>query len=88
MAMPEGPTNRPQQDNLGVAADGLSDALEAYHQAQDELVDARNRLARAIVGAAMSGPTQDEIVQLTGYPADLVLRICSDAGYSGAERSA
>jgi hypothetical protein len=34
----------------------------------------------------MSGMTQDEIVKLTGYPADLIVRIC--AAYSGAERSA
>jgi hypothetical protein len=44
---------------------------------QDELVEARNRLARAIAGAAMSGMTRDEIVEVTGYPADLVVRICS-----------
>ena len=31
----------------------------------------------------MSGLTQNEIVDLTGYPADLVLRICRDAGISG-----
>jgi hypothetical protein len=30
----------------------------------------------------MSGMTQDEIVDLTGYPADIVLRICRDAGGS------
>jgi hypothetical protein len=42
---------------------------------KDELVEARNRLARAIAGAAMSGLTQDKIVDLTGYPADLVVRI-------------
>jgi hypothetical protein len=66
-----------------VAADGLSDALEAYRRAQDELVEARNGLARAIAGAAMSGLTQDEIVGLTGYTADRVLRICTDAGISG-----
>jgi hypothetical protein len=42
----------------------------------------RNRLARAIAGAAMSGLTQDEIVDLTGLPADLILRICADAGIS------
>jgi hypothetical protein len=36
-------------------------------------------LARAIAGAAMSGMTRDEIVELTGYPADLVQRICSDS---------
>jgi hypothetical protein len=46
-------------------------------------VAARNRLTQAIVGAAMSGMTKDEIVDLTGYPADLVLRICRDAGISG-----
>jgi hypothetical protein len=57
--------------------------LEDYHQAQDELVEARNRLASAIAGAAMSGMTQDEIVELTGYTADRVLRICTDAGVSG-----
>jgi hypothetical protein len=26
---------------------------------------------------------QDEIVDVTGYAADLVLRICTDAGYRG-----
>jgi hypothetical protein len=26
--------------------------------------------------------TKDEIVDVTGYPADLVLRICTDAGIS------
>jgi hypothetical protein len=31
----------------------------------------------------MSGLTRDEIVEATGYPADLVLRICTDAGISG-----
>jgi hypothetical protein len=31
----------------------------------------------------MSGLTRDEIVDLTGYPADLVLRICRDADVSG-----
>jgi hypothetical protein len=67
----------------GMAADGLRDALDSYAQAQDELVEARNRLARAIAGAAMSGMTRDEIVDLTGYPADRVLRICTDAGISG-----
>jgi hypothetical protein len=66
----------------GMAADGLTLALEAYQRAQDELVEARNRLARAIAGAAMSGMTKDEIVEATGYPADLVLRICQDAGIS------
>ena len=35
-----------------------------------------------IAGAAMSGLTKDEIVHLTGYPADLVLRICTVAGVS------
>jgi hypothetical protein len=57
-------------------------ALEDYQRAQDKLVEARNRLARAIAGAAMSGMTKDEIVDVTGYPADLVLRICQDAGIS------
>jgi hypothetical protein len=65
-----------------MAADGLTLALEDYQRAQDDLVDARNRLARAIAGAAMSGVTQDEIVDLTGYPADRVLRILQDAGIS------
>jgi hypothetical protein len=65
-----------------MTADGLTLALEAYQRAQDELVEARNRLARAIAGAAMSGATKDEIVAATGYPADLVLRICTDAGIS------
>jgi DNA-directed RNA polymerase specialized sigma24 family protein len=46
-------------------------------QAQDELVEARNRLARAIVGTAISGMSQDEIAELTGYPTDLVLLICT-----------
>ncbi|HEY8112250.1 MAG TPA: hypothetical protein VII16_05215 [Actinomycetes bacterium] len=70
-----------------MTADGLTIALEDYQRAQDELVEARNRLARAIAGAAMSGMTQDEIVELTVYPADLVVRICS-AAYSDAERLA
>jgi hypothetical protein len=35
----------------------------------------------------MSGMTRDEIVDLTGYPADIVLRICS-AVYSDVERLA
>jgi hypothetical protein len=83
MAMPEGPANRPQQEDLGVAADGLSEALKAYRRAQDDLVEARNQLARAIAGAAMCGMTRDEIVDLTGYTADRVLRICTDAGLSG-----
>jgi hypothetical protein len=66
-----------------MAADGLTVALEDCQRAQDELVEARSRLARAIAGAAMSGMTRDEIVDLTGYPADRVLRICTDAGYRG-----
>jgi hypothetical protein len=33
----------------------------------------------------MSGMTQDEIIEVTGYPADLVVRICR-AAYSGGER--
>jgi hypothetical protein len=49
-----------------MAADGLTLALEDSLRAQDELVEARNRLARAIAGAAMSGMTRDEIVDLTG----------------------
>jgi hypothetical protein len=66
----------------GMPADGLTVALDDYQRAQ-ELVEARNRLARAIAGAAMSGMTRDEIVDLMGYPADLVLRICRGAGISG-----
>jgi hypothetical protein len=62
-----------------MTADGLTLALEAYQRAQDELVAARNRLARAIAGAAMSGLTQAEIVELTGYSPDRVLRIIQDA---------
>jgi hypothetical protein len=30
---------------------------------------------------------QDELVEATGYPADLVLRICRDAGVSRRSRS-
>jgi hypothetical protein len=30
----------------------------------------------------MSGLTKDEIVDVTGYPADLILRICRAAGVS------
>jgi hypothetical protein len=59
-------------------------AVENYDRAQDALVEARNRLARVIAGAAMSGLTKDEIVDLTGYPADVVRRICQDAGISEA----
>jgi hypothetical protein len=65
-----------------MTADGLTLALEAYQRAQDELVEARNRLARAIAGAAMSGMTMDEIVDLTGYTADRVPRTCTDADVS------
>jgi len=65
-----------------MTADGLTLALEAYQQAQDEFVEARNRLARLIAGAAMSGMTKDEIVEATGIPADVVLRICQDARIS------
>jgi hypothetical protein len=69
----------------GVTADGLTIALKDYQQAQDQLVAARNHLAHAIAEAAMSGMTKDEIVELTGYPADLVVRICSAAS-SGGDR--
>jgi hypothetical protein len=61
--------------------------VDGYAQGQDDLVEARNRLARAIAGAAMSGLTRDEIVDLTGYPADLVLRICREAGVTRRSRS-
>jgi len=36
----------------------------------------------AIAGAAMSGMTKDEIVEATGYRADLVVAIWRDAGIS------
>jgi hypothetical protein len=63
-----------------MAAEGLREALDSYVQARDELVEARNRLAQAIAGAAMPGMTRDEIVHLTGYPADRwYSRICTDA---------
>jgi hypothetical protein len=65
-----------------MAADGLT-LSRITSGAQDELVQARNRLARAIAGAAMSGMTQAEIVATTGYPADRVLQICTDGGLSG-----
>jgi hypothetical protein len=45
------------RDAAGMAADGLTIALEDYQRAQDELVEARNRLAQAIAGAAMPGMT-------------------------------
>jgi hypothetical protein len=60
-------------------------ATKTRQRAQDELIEARNRLAHAIAGAAMSGLTRDEIVELTGYPADRIVRICTDAGISGTE---
>jgi hypothetical protein len=66
-----------------MTARGPREAVDSYAQAQDELVDARNRLARAVVGAAMSGMTQDEIVDLTPHTADRILRIRTDAGISG-----
>jgi hypothetical protein len=59
-----------------MAADGLTLALEAYQRAQEELVEARNRLAHAIAGAAMSGLTKDDIVEATGYDSETILRIC------------
>jgi hypothetical protein len=65
-----------------MAADGLSLALEDYQRAQDELVEARNRLARAIAGAAMGGMTREEIVEATGYDSEQILRICRGAGIS------
>jgi hypothetical protein len=64
----------------GMAADGLTVALEDYQRAQDELVEARNRLAHAIAGAAMSGMTKDEIVEATEYDSKSILRICQGAG--------
>jgi hypothetical protein len=66
-----------------MTTEGLGEAVASYQRAQDGLVEARNRLARAIAGAAMSGLTQAEIVESTGYNADRVLRICTDAGISG-----
>jgi hypothetical protein len=66
-----------------VTADGLREAVDGYAQAQDELVEARNRLAHAIAGAAMSGLTQDEIADLTGGPSPGVIRSfpSGDAGW-------
>jgi hypothetical protein len=66
-----------------MTADGLTLALEAYQQAQDELVEARNRLARAIAGGAMSGMTRDEIVDVPGTPRIGCCGIRRDAGVSG-----
>jgi hypothetical protein len=66
-----------------MASDGLTVALEDYQRARDELVEARNQLASAIASAAVSGMTRDEIVDLTGYTADRVLRICTNASVSG-----
>jgi hypothetical protein len=65
-----------------MATDGLTVALEDYQLAQDELVEARNRLARAIAGAATSGMTRDEIVDLAGYDSESILRICQGAEIS------
>jgi hypothetical protein len=86
------PRSRSQERAMGaqwnatdMTADGLSIAVEAYQQAQDDLIEARNRLARAIEGAAMPGLTRDEIVDLTRYPADRVVRILQDAGISEAK---
>jgi len=64
------------------AADGLRDAVASYQKAQDDLVDARNRLARTIAGAAMSGMRQNEIVKITGYTREHIRRICRGAGKS------
>jgi hypothetical protein len=58
-----GPAMADHWQAAGMAADGLTVALEDYQRAQDELVEARNRLAHAIAGAAMSGMTKDEIVE-------------------------
>jgi hypothetical protein len=66
-----------------MTADGLTVALKDYQRAQDELVKARNRLASAIAGAAMSGMTRDEIVEATGYGAEQILRVCRGASISG-----
>jgi hypothetical protein len=68
--------------NARVAANGLTLALEDYQRAQDELVEARNRLASAIAGAAMSGMTKEEIVEATGYSPDRVLQVLQGAGIS------
>jgi hypothetical protein len=68
-----------------MAADGLTVALEDYQRAQDELVEARNRLARAIAGAAMSGMTRDEIVEATGYDSAQILRIWLPLPSSGPQ---
>jgi hypothetical protein len=68
-----------------MTAEGLQEAVDSYAQAQDELVEARNGLARAIAGAAMAGLSQDEIVELRRYPAELVLRICTEARVIGTD---
>jgi hypothetical protein len=57
-------------------ADGLQAVL-------DRIAEMAPQDPRAIAGAARSGMTQAEIVELAGYPADRVLRICRDAGISG-----
>jgi hypothetical protein len=72
-----------QRHSVGMAADGLAIALEDYQRAQDELVEARNRLARAIAGGAMSGMTRDEIVDVPGTPRIGCCGIRRDAGVSG-----
>jgi hypothetical protein len=59
-----------------MAMDGLTLALEDFHRAQDELVDARNRLVRD----RRTGHVRHD--DLTGYPPDRVLRSCRDAGIS------
>jgi hypothetical protein len=63
--------------------DGLTVALEDYQRAQDELVEARNRLAHAIAGGSeWLDAGRDPRVE--GYTADRMLRICTDAGISRA----
>jgi hypothetical protein len=44
-----------------MALDGLTIALEDYQRAQNDLVEARNRLASAIAGAGMSGIRESKL---------------------------
>jgi hypothetical protein len=53
-----------------MAADGLTTALEDYQRVQDELVEARNRLASAIAGAVEDAAGPDvtgELDALAGH---------------------
>jgi hypothetical protein len=65
-----------------VAADGLARRSRRTSWPGTRLVEARNGLARAIAGAAISGMTRDEIVEMTGYDSESILRICQEARIS------